>query len=77
VKVAQGYSQVAYSKFRVSRTPQESLIFFFKNEITVGDLLDHIRQNFKVNDNLLLASSAFEPTLIGYPILPEAQKATE
>jgi hypothetical protein len=28
--VRQYYGQ-AYSKFRISRTPQESLVFFFKN----------------------------------------------
>lgn len=70
------YSQ-AYSKFRISRTPQEAFVFFFKNEITVKGLLESIRQNFAVNNNILLAASAFEPTLLGYAVLPEAQRATE
>lgn len=71
------FSQQAYSKFRISRTPQESLVFFFKNEVTVKQLLDNIRQNFEVKDNTLLAASTYDSALIGYPVLPEAQKATE
>jgi hypothetical protein len=70
------YSQ-AYSKFRISRTPQESFAFFFKNEVTVKELLDSIKQNFPVNNNILLAASAYEPSLIGYAVLPEAQQSTE
>lgn len=60
----------AYSKFRISRSPQESMVFFFQNEVTVGGLLDTIKQNFSVQSSTLLAASAFDVALIGYPILP-------
>jgi hypothetical protein len=46
------------------------MVFFFENEVTVGGLLETIKQNFPVQSNTLLAASAFDAALIGYPILP-------
>jgi hypothetical protein len=63
----------AYSKFRVSRQHDQQVVLFMGMQSTVGDLIRQLTLNFPVGDNQLIAGSSFQPTLLGYPLPPEAQ----
>jgi hypothetical protein len=66
------YTQQAYSKFRVSRSPSETIIFFFENSITVNSLISNINEHFSGDGRKIIAGSTFLPTLIGFPVPAEA-----